>query len=132
MLGLVRRLPELIPVPAGCDEGKPGNCAAVCEAAFSEELVATGTMPGLGMRADWLAEPDDAVASSGLPVVVRAWLFEVGVAYVLEYVVGVADAGLLARQAAQDSHPDNVIPVRTRPIKAIPGVLPIGFSFLHG
>ena len=39
---------------------------------------------------------------------------------------------LLAWQAPQDSHPDNVIAVKTTPIKAIPGFVPIGFSFLHG
>jgi hypothetical protein len=57
----------------------------------------------------------------------------------LGLVVGTADAvalscpqGLLARHAAQDSHPDKVMPVQTTPIKAIPGFVPIGFSFLHG
>jgi hypothetical protein len=34
------------------------------------------------------------------------------------------------RLAASDSHPNTVVPVNTRPIKAILGFVPIGFSFL--
>jgi hypothetical protein len=72
--------------------------------------------------------------SGGFVVLFRAWLFQPKDA---GEAVGAADTvawpqGLLGRQALQDSHPDNVMAVQTRPVKAIPGFVPIGFSFLHG
>lgn len=74
---------------------------------------------------------------SGFGVVGRVGLFQADAAkplglpaWVVETVALSCPQGLLARQAAQDSHPDNVIPVKITPIKAILGFVPIGFSFL--
>jgi hypothetical protein len=146
------RLPESKLPVAVADAGTPENCAvgwapvnAVAEAAeLLPELTAAagapGLIPGSVIRMDWFMGVADAVASSALPMAGRAGLLPAGVAAKLfGLLVGTADAvalscpqGLLARQAEQDSHPANVIPVQTRPIKAIAGFVPIGFSFLHG
>ena len=89
--------------------------------------------PGSVIRADWFAETADPLEDSGLAVVVRAWLAQAGLlAWADDSVVLSCPQSLPAPQAAQDSHPDNVMAIQTRPVKAIPGFVPIGFSFLHG
>jgi hypothetical protein len=105
--------------------------------AFSAEVGVRPLLLESVMRVDWPPAIAEAVASGEVLVAGRAALPQpTGVEYAFgdpaEAVAFCWPKGLLARQAAQDSQPDNVIPLTTKPIKAIPGFVPIGFYFLHG
>jgi hypothetical protein len=140
-----------MPVVDGVEAGIPGNWVVDCDAAgampfcmdgevtwlplgVSAELAAPAVMPGSVIRAD-CAAGSDALGESGVPVAVRAWLPQADVGLTLGPAGRAADVvkplwliGL--RLAVSDSQPDNVTPVNTKPIKAILGFEPIGFSFL--
>jgi hypothetical protein len=94
--------------------------------------------PRSEVRAGWFVESVDPAEASGPGVVVRAWFDQpdackpVALPVWLVETVAFCPHGLFVRQAAQLSQPDKVIVVQITPIKAIPGFMPIGFSFPHG